>query len=290
MKTEIIGHSFQINIIQEAIKKEKELVPFLFSGPEKIGKKTIALHLSSLYLNCQNLNSHPDFVFLEPKEKDSFSSFIGIDQIRDLSLRLSLKPVLAKKIVVVIDEAHTITKEAQNSFLKTLEEPKTKSIIFLISPDSHLMLKTISSRCQEIKFYPVPSELLVDFLRKKNLPKEKIETLVQISQGRPGKLIEYLEGKDKEREYYLSILRKLNLLSFEQRFKILDTIFEKGNLREVLISWLEYGREILIKRQREQKNIEKVKKFLEDLQDLLFSLSSYSLNQKLALENFILKI
>jgi len=290
MKKEIIGHSFQVDLLQKALKEEKDFLPFLFSGPDKLGKKTIALYLSSIYLNSENLNSHPDFIFLEPKTKSPFSRYIAIDQIRYLSFRLSLKPILAKKIVVVIDEAHKMTQEAQNSFLKTLEEPKVDTLIFLISPDCRLLLPTITSRCQEIKFYPVCSSILFKFLQERKIPKEEIEKLIEISQGRPGRLIDYLEGKDRKREYYISLLKKIHLISYKEKFEIVEKIVNEGELEEVLIFWLEYGREILRKRIKELKSIQKVKKFLENLEDLFFSLSYYSVNHQLALENFILKI
>jgi len=63
MNTEIIGHSFQLYLLKKALEKERLSHAFLFSGPEKVGKKTVAFSFSSQILQTKELKNHPDFIF-----------------------------------------------------------------------------------------------------------------------------------------------------------------------------------------------------------------------------------
>jgi DNA polymerase-3 subunit delta' len=291
MNTEIIGHSFQLYLLKKALEKERLSHAFLFSGPEKVGKKTVAFSFSSQILQTKELKNHPDFIFLEPKKEGIFLGVIGIDQIRELILRLSLKPLKAKKKVAIIDEAHLMTLEAQNSFLKTLEEPKGECVIFLITEHPQWLLPTITSRCQEIKFYLVSKEIMLQFLKDKKVDQKLAEKLVEISQGRPGRLIEYLiQEKLSKREEYILLLKKVPFLSLKERLDLAEKLSRDENLKEILIFWLEYVREILIKRLSDLQKTEKLKTFLKNLEELFLLLSRYSLNLNLALDNFFLKI
>lgn len=94
---------------------------------------------------------HPDIFTLQ-----GFSS-IGIDQIRNLKNKLSLRPFQAKKKLAVILEAEKLTLPAQNAFLKTLEETPTDSLIILAAPAAEFFLPTVISRCQLIKL-PITAE------------------------------------------------------------------------------------------------------------------------------------
>jgi DNA polymerase-3 subunit delta' len=80
---------------------------------------------------------------------------IKIDQVRELIYKLSLRPYSAKYKVALIDNAETMTQEAQNALLKVLEEPKSYTIIILVTSNTGKLLRTISSRAQKINFGPV---------------------------------------------------------------------------------------------------------------------------------------
>ena len=142
----LIGHQKQREFLEKTAKSGKLPHAYLFSGQEKLGKKTLALELASFLiglpqdknknhfspLNSHYLtNNHPDFIFIEPKQPDSSKSLtakkeIYILQIKDLIKRISLRPSLSKLKVAIIDNAHLMNQEAQTCLLKTLEEPKGK--------------------------------------------------------------------------------------------------------------------------------------------------------------------
>lgn len=88
------------------------------------------------------LNHSPDFILL------SSETSIGIDEIRHLQKTVSLKPFQDQQKTVLIKEAQALTIEAQNSLLKTLEEPPSDTIIILTAPDTSALLPTVVSRCQ----------------------------------------------------------------------------------------------------------------------------------------------
>lgn len=82
-----------------------------------------------------------------------FEDSIKIEQIREMQRQLSLKPYSGKYKIAVIPEAQSMTIQAQNALLKTLEEPSGQAIIILTSLSEFLLLSTIVSRCQIKRFY-----------------------------------------------------------------------------------------------------------------------------------------
>ncbi len=189
----IIGHQKQLQYLKKILESKKIPHAFLFSGPAKIGKKTVALDFASKILE-NPLKNHPDFILIEPISKQ-----IKIEQIRELSWFLSLKPSLAAKKVAIIDSAHLMTKEAQNSFLKTLEEAKN-SVLILISEFPKILLPTIISRCQIIKFFPPKKSEIEGYLKKEGLPKEKIEKILEICGRKIGEMIELAKDPKQLKE------------------------------------------------------------------------------------------
>lgn len=94
-----------------------------------------------------SLTNHPDFIEVTTEKKS-----IGIETIRELLHRLTLKPVSAPHILVLIENAETMTLAAANALLKTLEEPPPYVLFFLLTTAPDQLLLTIRSRCQKIHF------------------------------------------------------------------------------------------------------------------------------------------
>ena len=175
----------------------------LFTGPPGSGKELIGVELAAR-LNCErgpaeccedcpscakirNLE-HPDVHFIYPvpsrepekslpivmesRREDFFNSgefgnrarSIGINLTRKIAEALSKQPYEARHTVVLIFEAHLMTIEAQNAFLKLLEEPPPSAVIVLISEFPDRFLPTVLSRCQQLRFGPVESSMIAEFL------------------------------------------------------------------------------------------------------------------------------
>ena len=101
-------------------------------------------------------NPHPDLLYFPADSK------LGIEQARQIKDHFSLKPYSAKGRIVVLEDASALTIEAQNSLLKTLEEPPLDAILILAAPSDAKLLPTILSRCQIIRIpdtstQPIPS-------------------------------------------------------------------------------------------------------------------------------------
>jgi DNA polymerase-3 subunit delta' len=250
----------------------------LFCGREKLGKRKVAFEFASQILNSQ-IQNHPDFFYVEPIKNQ-----ISILQIKELIWKISLKPSKSKYKVAIVDSANRMTLEAQNCFLKTLEEPKGDSIIILISESENLLLPTIVSRCQKIKFFQLGREKIERFLREKGIDQAKIEKILRYSQGRPGLAIELLENEEKLKEFEKieKDLVKIEKGEISFRFQKAKEILEKLNLSEVLeILALHFKEKIFEKKSRE---------ILEEIQKIYFLTKTSNVDKRLALENLFLKI
>lgn len=111
-------------------------------------RRQYALNIAQKKLKELPLFSHPDFFLLEGEQS------IGIDKIRELEKKLTLKPYLGTVKIALVLEAEKLTLPAQNAFLKTLEETPPSSLIILTVPEINSLLPTVVSRCQIIKIKP----------------------------------------------------------------------------------------------------------------------------------------
>lgn len=147
----------------------------IFLGPEGVGKRLVARHLAKALLceqesevpcgacrSCRQAaaGQHPDLWSLEPE-----GGRIKIDAIRELKKSLNLPPLVSKLRVVLIAEAHALNAAAANALLKTLEEPPPATYFLLASHAAGWVPRTILSRCQKVRFSPLPDPALAEILR-----------------------------------------------------------------------------------------------------------------------------
>lgn len=276
----LIGHQKQLNYLKKMTESGKIPHALLFSGENKLGKKMIALGFISRLFGGNPL-LHPDFILIEPQAKQ-----IQIGQIRDLAFRLSLKPIKAQLKATIIDESHSMTPEAQNCFLKTLEEPKGNTLLILITEKPHFLLPTIVSRCQSIKFYPVKNDEIGRYLKnQEGLSDREIEEILKISQGRPGRAVELASSKEKF-EFYKKRIKELGKLfnsNLSSRFQCAEEISTKENLQEILEIWLNYFRNIFIKN-CSSPDVKHLENILQQIQRTIYLISTTNVNPRLALE------
>jgi DNA polymerase-3 subunit delta' len=196
---DIQGHDKPIMILKRAIANKTLAHAYLFSGEEGIGKKMAALALAAA-VNCGEagpeggcgvcpscrkiaLLGHPDVHILAPDGDE-----IKIDQIRQTQADLSLKPFEGEKKILIIDGAESMNTAASNAFLKTLEEPPGDSLLILVTAMPQSLLPTIRSRCQEIRFHPLPRRTLAQALmRRRELSEGDAWFLAALAQGSMGR-------------------------------------------------------------------------------------------------------
>jgi len=298
----LIGHQKQWQFLTKSVAVDKLSHAYLFSGEEKLGKKKMALAWAALIL--KNDLENPDLILISPQEPafakaTSGKKEIQIGQIRELIWKLSLKPYSAPFKVAIIDEAHLMNQEAQNALLKTLEEPKEKTIIILTSEYPEMLFPTVVSRCEKIKFYPVGKEVIESYLKKQNLPAETTKEIIEFSLGRPGVAVDFIENPEtlsnykKKREEMAKILTA----SVNARFQYVKDLSQGPEVLTTLNIWLSYFRDIFLKKYSSATVIsgdsaptDKLKNNLKLIQKIIFLIKSTNINIRLALEVLMLNL
>lgn len=255
---------------------------YIFSGQEMIGKKTFALELAAL-LGLKNHDGmpSPNLLVIDPSDSESGQS-IAIDEIRKIKNFVSLSPYSGSRQLVIINDAHAMTVEAQNALLKILEEPNPASSFILVTSSPNLLLPTIGSRCQGIRFPSHPRNIIDGIIKSSGLPKPKAEFLAQFSNGRVGLLKKILDN-DQYEEVKKSVEDFILLAKADinDRFLTAQKMAEedKDELRKNVLYWILYLRIRL--------DEPRVPRMLRGLLRLYEILSQPQYNQRLALENFL---
>ncbi len=206
---EIVGNDKIKQELGENVENGTVSHSYLFVGQEGIGKKLFANEFAKMILclgnkkacdrcdSCIKFNSdnNPDFVMIEPD-----GNSIKISQIREMQDNVFKKPIVSNKKVFIIDNSDKMTEEAQNSLLKTLEEPPEYVIIILISSNENKLLNTIKSRCLKISFNSIPTKDIVDYIAKKEIMTNPSDSLLAMCNGSIGKLIKINQNLEEYSE------------------------------------------------------------------------------------------
>jgi DNA polymerase-3 subunit delta' len=210
---DILGQDKPLKIIDAYIQGSSFSGAFIFSGPEGIGKRMVA-QMVAQRLNCTAQNAkpcglcesclkieklgHPDVHIIQSGEAQ-----IKIEDIRGILREANFRPYEGVMKVFIIDNAHKLNIESANSLLKILEEPPKDVLIILITHKSQSVIKTIMSRCKQIKFSPlVRSELESVLIKNYSLDKSTAHFLSFYAEGRIGLALRlkdslYLKDKNK---------------------------------------------------------------------------------------------
>lgn len=195
----LLGHEKPKSLLREAAANNKMGHAYLFRGPDGVGKKRTALTLAAS-INCKNpqehdacgrcvscrkhfAGSHPDLLLVAPD-----GAAIKIGQIRELKHQLAFPPLEAAVRVVILEDIHTMRREAANSLLKTLEEPAPGNLLILTADLAGDVLPTILSRCQLIPFGPLAHEDMARVLMQEDGITEPLAlTLAAVAEGSLGR-------------------------------------------------------------------------------------------------------
>lgn len=180
----ILGQDRAVDLLRRSLSAGRLAHAYVFTGPPGVGKRATALALASACLcttrpgegcdscpECRLVGAltHPD-LFLEDlaraQAERATASQVSIDQVRRVRGHLALRAVRGPRKLAVIDDAERMTGDAQNALLKTLEEPPGRTTLVLVATNAAVLLPTIRSRCQQVRFAPledaVIERLLVD--------------------------------------------------------------------------------------------------------------------------------
>ncbi|MDB9751992.1 DNA polymerase III subunit delta' [Gammaproteobacteria bacterium] len=224
----------------------------LLSGPRGIGLKEFAQSaaMQLLCLSHQTISNiacgickscrlyiagnHPDLNYIEPEDS---GKQIKIAQIRELIEYVTLKSFTGKRKIVIIEPADAMNRSTANALLKTLEEPPSQSMLFLLSNMPSKLPITIRSRCQRIDFKPAHTEADIDWLKNKLVDtKYSAEALLRLSGGGPLRALSLIE--DEQLQFRIILLEDLKSMSI----KSCDTVQIAANWQKLeienILNWL----------------------------------------------------
>lgn len=265
---DITTQPFVRDLLQRSIHHERTHHGYIFTGEES-ETKLIALSFAQA-LNCEKhaedfcgscdsclaivKGQHPDIYAIHPESK---SRRILINQVRELEKSVYLKASRAKTKLAVIYEADRLQMEAQDAFLKTLEEPPPKTVFLLLTEEPQRLKDTILSRCLKIPFRPsqrkqkterekLVEKWLTDFVSTIVSPSE---TALFYAYGLIGKVLELLkEVRDEKLERGKLLLENpaLENLTAAQHERLkeqieaqaqADYLYERTRLLRVMVEW-----------------------------------------------------
>ena len=246
------GHQKQWEFLKKSAELGRLPHALLFYGQKGLGKKALAIEFSKFLIKEI---SPPDFILIEPQGKE-----IQIAQIRSLIQGLSFKPYLADFKIAVLNKAHLMTQESQNCFLKFLEEPTDKTYLILITEYPAMLLPTILSRVQKLRFFPAKGFKIED-------NKDLISDLIKMSESDLASRFQYAKNISTE------------------------------DLKEILDTWLRYFRKIFINKLTGQEvkdfsrySLSKLKDIIRHIQSTRFLISTTNTNPRLALEILLIEL
>ena len=161
---DVIGHHAVLELISRAVDRNTLPQSLIFAGPSGVGKHMTAVALAQL-VNCQSRvdgdacgtcpscsriarRVHPDILFIDPEESGS----IKTEQVREAISASGYRPFEGRRRVIIIDQAEAMVANGQDALLKTLEEPPAASVFVLVTSFPDLLLPTVRSRCQRLRF------------------------------------------------------------------------------------------------------------------------------------------
>lgn len=227
-----IGNQKTVRLLERSLEKGKIAQAYIFAGPEAVGKFTLSKAFALALIKNEKI-APPGFIgegdkaekkattidlmILEP-EKEEKKGVIKIKEIKVENAREAQKflltfPINSKYKTLIVNDAHRLTEEAQNSFLKILEEPNSTSVIILVTHQLKKILPTLRSRSQIVNFSLVGEQEIREWLKENGF----ISTTkaIALSLGRPGIAWELARNRKKAKNW-------------EEKAKELETLAEKN--------------------------------------------------------------
>lgn len=283
---EIWGNQRLLQHLRMATKKQKTSHAYLFIGGAGAGKRLIAKTFAKYLLctsrqeepcgvceSCRVFDSgnHPDVIHVTSQKKT-----LGVDEIRAQILEtVDIKPYRYDKKIYIVHQAHTMTVQAQNAFLKTLEEPPGYAVFLLLAETGDAFLPTILSRTVTLKINPLSEEDISNYLVEKGVAShEEAIFFAAYGQGRIGHALELIEDETfrQMREDILTRMSRLSMIPLSEALLLAkEWEIYKNDYRFLDIISLWYRDLLAAKTLREERFI-----IQKDKKELIFSAANES--------------
>lgn len=224
-----------VGVVKQQFSRQQPVHAYLLTGARGLGKLTFAKVLASaLFCTSENKpcgccaackriadNNEPDLLTLYPDDKGK----IRIDPVREIIQKVSQHAFGAGYRVVLIEPVESMTPEAQNCLLKSLEEPIANVVFLLMTHELTATLGTIASRCVRVKLTPWPDDALRETLLKLGHVPNAVENVLSRCGGNIGTALDMLDESklDSEAQQFamqaLSILNDASAVSISTKLK-----------------------------------------------------------------------
>ena len=224
---QIAGQDRAVRLLRSALERGQPHHAYLLAGPAGVGKELLA-RLFAQAANCEAppaeqpcgscpacaaiaRGNHPDVAWVLPQSEAVSRGIISradleaapsreirVDEVRALSRRLSLRAARGRRKIAVLAPAEAMNERAQNTLLKTLEEPPPATTFLLVSEQPDVLLATVRSRCARIQLAPLPEKVLVEQLVKRGAPAEEARRRAARADGSLGRALS-LDAEELER-------------------------------------------------------------------------------------------
>lgn len=309
-KWDIVGHDQQLQQLEQEIQSGNISHAYLFSGPKDVGKFRVA-KVFAMILQCPNNfcrrckdcqmlqnGTHPDTILM-PDTGET----ISIDEVRELIRKTNLTSQYKHRLIV-IENIERMPIEAQNSFLKTLEEPPGDTIFLMTTTRINQVLPTILSRVRTYEFSNVDDEVLEGYLKEKFGDLQGLPEILEIAQGRPGFAIHLMKDPTalaEQRGLFLQIDSFLKKNALAEKFQFVDTLVKDDDdddgkkLNLFFDTFSRYLRKLAFDYLRNPHHPLKPRFTLHEIVNLFESLEKTrylidrNANRKLAIENLFLE-
>lgn len=268
----IFGQDHLLKRLEPSLKQRRQSHAYLLCGPPHVGKMALAINLAQA-VNCLEgpgvpcgsctqctriaAGHHADISTLAPgqgEEGRSPKTVIGIDAIKEIIHRVSLKPFEGSSSVVIIDGAESMSDDAANALLKTLEEPPPNTLFLLLTADEGAVLPTVRSRCQSMNLIPLPKSQMVErLIESHQATPELADQLFRLSRGCLGWAIGALEDDQvlEQRQADLEKMQETLDAGLETRFTYANEVAslfgsDRDAAKDLLALWLRWWRDLLL--------------------------------------------
>jgi DNA polymerase-3 subunit delta' len=208
--TDILGQPRAVETLRRAFVADRLPHGMIFAGPTGVGKATTATALAAAFLcdkphdalpcgqceSCRVMSAgtHPDFhvitkelIRLHDKTGKTMGTTLSVNVIRpELVEKVALTSVMGRGKFFVIEQAELMLGDAQNTMLKSLEEPSSRTLIVLLTDQPDSLLPTIRSRCQTVRFNALSDDLVIDQLQHQGIAPPDARTAARFARGSVG--------------------------------------------------------------------------------------------------------
>lgn len=264
MNWDMLGHDWAVALLKEHVARDSFRHAYLFSGPQGIGRRTLALRFSQA-LNCTQpiatgepcgtcrtctqieSMQHPDLTITQA---DHIGGVLKVDQVRELQRSLSLAPYQAGYRTAILLRFEEANPSASNALLKTLEEPPPHVVLILTAESGESLLPTIVSRCEILRLRPLKTDVVQQGLQTRwGVPDEQAHLLAHLCSGRIGYALKLYQQPElmEQREELLEAHNNMLSANRVERFAFAEILAkDRERLRQALEVWQSLWRDVFL--------------------------------------------